>query len=615
MEPAEERLFIERVQVEEGFLDGLDLKLSPGLNVVIGARGAGKTSLIELIRFCLGVNGVTPDSDKRARDHALSVLGGGHVVVTLNVGGTPITVSRSASETLPRAAGTYPRPIIFSQTEIETVGLNASGRLRLLDGFVGDSSKDVRAESATISEIKSLMSEIAEHRRTKFELDEQIKQLPDLEKQVKQIEKQELTLTQTSTSLADKKASLDALTKQAAQLGVTASYLDRFQVVLERWRGPVSNWIQSAPLPEKAPRIEDPAEEARALLNKARTYFDKGLHELDAAERALARAQKSVAPERLKIEEQSRQLRREIEEMQKGAGAIVKQGASLRQTVAQLRSVEQLLQSTAQTLESLTSQRAAALDRLDATRQKRYTRRQAACDRLNAGLGPRIKVEVERAGQVDQYASATAEALRGSGLRYSELATTIAENVSPRELVEAADSNDFEMLSEATGITRDRSMKVLSALREGTLSELVTIQVEDNVSLSLLDGTEYKEVAELSTGQRCTVVLPIILEHKDRIVIVDQPEDHIDNAFIADTVVKAICRRTKDSQIIFSTHNANIPVLGEANLVVQLGSDGQRGFVLVRAPLDDDESVQAITSVMEGGREAFKRRASFYARH
>jgi AAA15 family ATPase/GTPase len=66
-----------RVQVEEGFLDGLDLHLDRGLNVVIGERGTGKTSLIELIRFCLDVPGYTPESSERSRDHAISVLGSG----------------------------------------------------------------------------------------------------------------------------------------------------------------------------------------------------------------------------------------------------------------------------------------------------------------------------------------------------------------------------------------------------------------------------------------------------------------------------------------------------------------------------------------------------------
>jgi hypothetical protein len=85
------------------------------------------------------------------------------------------------------------------------------------------------------------------------------------------------------------------------------------------------------------------------------------------------------------------------------------------------------------------------------------------------------------------------------------------------------------------------------------------------------------QLIDLSTVQRCTVVLPLILEHSDRILVVDQPEDRIDNAFIVDTLIKSILRRSTSSQVILSTHNANIPVLGEAQLVVQLASDGRRG--------------------------------------
>jgi ABC-type Mn2+/Zn2+ transport system ATPase subunit len=148
-------------------------------------------------------------------------------------------------------------------------------------------------------------------------------------------------------------------------------------------------------------------------------------------------------------------------------------------------------------------------------------------------------------------------------------------------------------------------------LRESDLGELATCRVEDNATFQLLDGSDYKDVGQLSTGQRCTVILPIVLEHRDRILIVDQPEDHIDNAFIADTLIKAL-RRPADGQIILSTHNPNIPVLGEAQEVVHLGSDGQHGFVLTAAPLDDERIVTAITNVMEGGIEAFQKRARFY---
>ena len=147
-----------------------------------------------------------------------------------------------------------------------------------------------------------------------------------------------------------------------------------------------------------------------------------------------------------------------------------------------------------------------------------------------------------------------------------------------------------------------------------SLGEIATTLVEDNVYLRLLDGNDYKHFSDLSTGQRCTVVLPIILEHRDRILIVDQPEDHIDNAFIVDTLIKALLHRSPEAQIVFSTHNANIPVLGDADLVVHMGSDGRRGFVSVAAPLETPQVVKSILSVMEGGAEAFQHRARFYAK-
>jgi ABC-type cobalamin/Fe3+-siderophores transport system ATPase subunit len=132
--------------------------------------------------------------------------------------------------------------------------------------------------------------------------------------------------------------------------------------------------------------------------------------------------------------------------------------------------------------------------------------------------------------------------------------------------------------------------------------------------MQLLDGSQYKPTPMLSTGQRCTVVLPILLRHDERPLIIDQPEDHLDNAYVVETLVHAISARSSESQIIVSTHNPNVPVLGNASQVTLLGSDGRRGFQRHTGPLHDPDVVEAITSVMEGGADAFERRAAFYRR-
>ena len=135
--------------------------------------------------------------------------------------------------------------------------------------------------------------------------------------------------------------------------------------------------------------------------------------------------------------------------------------------------------------------------------------------------------------------------------------------------------------------------------------------LEDDIDMFLLDGSTYKNISILSTGQRCTVILPIILSHSNKVIIVDQPEDHIDNAFITSTLIKSL-KNNKNNQIIFSTHNPNIPVLGEAINIIHLESDGVNGYVKASGSLYDEEIIDSISTVMEGGKAAFAKRAEFY---
>jgi chromosome segregation ATPase len=191
-------LYVERIQVEEGFLDGLDLSLVAGLNVIIGARGTGKTSLIELIRFCLDAPSYTAETSKRSREHALSVLGAGQVTVTLSDGENRTSISRTASDAAPRASGPYAALIVFSQTEIETVGLQSRGRLQLVDGFIPDQRRSEVAEVEAISRIRSLTAEAHEARREIDELQKQVAGLVSVDQNLAELAPREEQLVRLS---------------------------------------------------------------------------------------------------------------------------------------------------------------------------------------------------------------------------------------------------------------------------------------------------------------------------------------------------------------------------------------------------------------------------------
>jgi ABC-type uncharacterized transport system ATPase subunit len=610
-------MHIERVQIEEGFLDGLDLRVVPGLNVIIGERGTGKTSLIELIRFCLDVPGYTPESGRRSRDHAISVLGSGQITVSIRHGDQTFTATRQVTDQSPKIVRSFPAPIIFSQSEVESVGLQPNGRLHLIDEFIPRLADSEAEELTAISEASSLMAESNTFRHELEELEKQIAELPTIEQQLLELAPAEKKLSEISSQAAEKKKRADLLANEISSMSVAAAAVDRFLQAVERWHSAVLGATRSAPRIEQWPEAggDDLLQPTRERIGRAQSHFRAGLDEISTAATEAKAAVDRIATRRAPVEEQARRLRKEVEALQSGAGATVRQASQLRERKAQLESLRAVIEQRRKALSSLLGRRNRAMEQLESSRGKISKKREEVAAKLNSVLGPRIRISVTRAAQHDAFSAAIADILRGSGLRYGELAPALAKSVSPRELLEAAESNDYELVARAAGISKDRSARVLAQIRESGMTELATIAVEDDVSLHLLDGQDYKEIGEVSTGQRCTVVLPLVLSHTERVLIVDQPEDHIDNAFIADTVIKAILARGEASQTIFSTHNANIPVLGGAHKVIHLGSDGLRGFVLAEAPLEDPRIVESISTVMEGGAEAFKTRALFYSRH
>jgi energy-coupling factor transporter ATP-binding protein EcfA2 len=605
-------MYIARIQVEDGFLDGLDLQFKAGLNTLIGARGTGKTSIIELLRFCFGIPGHTPDSTRRSREHAVSILGDGQVIVTVKDGASTYTLSRAANGTAKQSASGVRTPIVFSQTEIENVALQPGGRLGLIDAF--DMKYTPDSEVEVESQILSVTSQISSAYREIEDLEISLTELPILHKQLGELKPSEEQLSQISKDALSKTKSVETLTRELSVLAVADSAISRFTLYVDRFRAALSEVAKSRATVESWPANAgaDPLASDRAELDEIQSILESQLQRLTKISQRAKVAAETLTGRRMPLETSSRAIRRDIESLQAGAGEVSRQGQQLRERIAQAESLKAVATSKRAALKVLTNRRNKLLDSLSDLREKRFQSRQAVAASLNKSLGPRIRVNVERSAQYQSYSALVAEILKGSGLRYNELAPLIAKSLSPRELLEAAESADYNLICEATGITKDRALRFVTALREADLGRLATIALEDGITLSLLDGKDYKSIEELSTGQRCTVVLPIVLRHTDRVVIVDQPEDHIDNAFIVDTLIKAVMERDPKGQIIFSTHNANIPVLGTADYVIQMGSDGHRGFPLTRGSLDDSSVVDAISTVMEGGADAFRRRAAFY---
>ncbi|RIK56355.1 phosphoesterase, partial [candidate division KSB1 bacterium] len=156
-----------------------------------------------------------------------------------------------------------------------------------------------------------------------------------------------------------------------------------------------------------------------------------------------------------------------------------------------------------------------------------------------------------------------------------------------------------------------------------TLLEIEELDPPDVVNIELNvnyphAAARWRSMNELSTGQKATAILLLLFPESHTPLIIDQPEDDLDNRFIADTIIPTLRQAKRQRQFLFATHNANLPVLGDAELIIALDAGGEGNAM--RAHIHethvgsiDRESVKLLVEqVLEGGQRAFEMRRAKY---
>lgn len=141
-------------------------------------------------------------------------------------------------------------------------------------------------------------------------------------------------------------------------------------------------------------------------------------------------------------------------------------------------------------------------------------------------------------------------------------------------------------------------------------------RVQDTVDMKLFraDGTTAGSIAEgsLSDGQRNTAALALLLAQEGGPLVIDQPEDELDSNFVFRELIPMLRKVKSKRQLIMATHNANLPVNGDAELVCAFEARNGRGEALALGGLDQGAVTRAVLDIMEGTEEAFRRRREKY---
>ena len=215
-----------------------------------------------------------------------------------------------------------------------------------------------------------------------------------------------------------------------------------------------------------------------------------------------------------------------------------------------------------------------------------------------------IKITFVANGNKEKFIDDMKNLVRGSGIR-GDIISKLNNFSDYIGIMEDIYLNDSKILKT---LIKDSDIEKINNIMKGKLDIICEYVSENDVEIKYHD----KPLKNHSLGQRASAIILFIIEQKENdLIIIDQPEDDLDNQVIYKELITTIRKRKKDIQFIFSTHNANIPVLGDAEQIICLKDDGSN--ININNNSIDNSSIQNdIVQIMEGGPEAFKRRQQIY---
>lgn len=613
-------------EITGGFLEGARLEFSQGLNCIIGGRGTGKTTLLELVRYVLGL---MPDprrggNKSRAQAVVQNNLANGRVRLHFRTRhGMRYTAERpwnddgqvldesGAATAISLDRDRIFRAEVYSQNEIEQIATDTGFQLKLIDQFEEEKIRAINGEIARLlREVDHSAGELAELAHTLEDLAETASEGAAIEEKLKGLQQQNPSpdgkrIEQAHAHKALRERERESIARLRSDFGSLGTkfqaYADAMAQRLEGYLGPdLGDGPNQALFQGVDDRVRAFLEEFGKAVPWVQEHCQLTLEALDGVACELATAHAGQEQAYRELMDQSR------EEQSRIAERITLQKRHLEVSEAR-RSLEKMQRQQAEK----SGRHREITARLSGLRDERFLLRKSVADRLTQALQPTIRVTVTQAGNRQAFAELLNEALRGSGLRYASLVEKIVQNLSPEDLAVCVHRRDANRLAEMAGMDPNRAGTVIYKLVSSSIVvKLETVEMEDLPRIELLDGRDYKDAGALSTGQRCTTILPILLLESDRPLLIDQPEDNLDNAFIFETIVKSVKEAKAHRQLIFVTHNPNIPVLGDADRVFVLSSDGRRGTITHQGTVN--EVKEPIETLLEGGREAFLQRKARY---
>lgn len=593
------------VKIDGGFHDLLALPFGPGLNAIIGGKGTGKSTLIEILRYVLHAGDPTTQDARGNREHnfranAEAVVtfidgagdayevrrSGSHDPARLLRDGTPLTVDVSKRVSVR----------IFGQREMQAL----ADHPELLREFVAAEggtawTEALAAEKGLLTSINTLDRELSTIETHLDALGDDEHELADIRDKIDNAVARGVgTHVERLSALTDAQATVTAATSWPAKVSAAVSDLSK---------------VLPPPTVANLPAHRAAMQSALDELGQAVTAAVAGLGS------AIATVESALTEPAAAWHTQHQQERAEIERQLAHAGLADPRDLGKMQARAwELRDQLAKLPETRARMGTVRGERATALQTLADVRRRKSRLVEDAATRLSSGVGHRVRVRVEPLADRNALRSTLESAVKGQSVKSDQL-RTLAANHTPVALATAI--RDGQAKVEALGCSAATAAK-LCAVDASVARKIEETDTPDHIviEVNLADpggiDDAWHDVTEVSPGQRATALLALALAGGREPLIIDQPEDDLDNRYIYDEVVKVLAEVCESRQVIVATHNANIPILGDAEMVLALDAHAARGLVLASGGLENPRVAEWSRKILEGGEAAFQARHRRY---
>jgi ABC-type lipoprotein export system ATPase subunit len=618
-----------RMNITGGYLDGVQAVFSENLNAVIGGRGTGKSTLLECLRYAMEI----PPKGKQAQKVHLEIVkenlgrtagrielevvssaqNGKRYSVSRRYGEPPIVRDADGHVSTLQPIDLLPGIDIYGQNEIYELAQDETSRIRLLDRFLPQDGDFVQRNNELKKRLQDNQRKLVKSLSDYDDLKAQVDRLPKLEEQLQGFQ---------TLGIQEKLAKTPLLARERQIAQRAGEELQHLRDGLAGLRDNLPdltfiNEVALEGLPDAAQLSP-----VRSILEKLQKSF---MTHLQAMQVELTGGEQQVKAQ-LELWKQSLQLN--DAELEKALRSLPSMAGKSGQDVGVayqrlMQDIERIkpLRARAKTFDTLREsqqqERRNILAELSDLRSQHIAALQQAAKKLNKRLQGKLKVEIiPEADRTPLKDFLLGCHLEGVGERRLAWVDDV-EAISPLALAKTI--REGQAALQANWSLTPLVADALSKLQPSQLMELEALELNHRVDILLNIAHSdaepvFRPLNRLSTGQQCTAILHMLLLENVDPLIMDQPEDNLDNAFIADRIVTELRAAKTSRQFLFATHNANIPVFGDAEWIgvfTAPENQGSLGFD-AQGSIDVPAIRDQVASILEGGRDAFIQRKEKY---